>query len=253
MADHTVPLPDLPMEALQGIEQAEKDAQERYKRHRWPHFPAHPDFSFHAASIFRSMESVIGYLRVLAEELMDAHLTEYLEHAPADIFGNTTLLTMVRGRAASIVGDTWTGYKVTLHFEPSSRHRQFKTAVALGTLTEHPELEPSRYPEVEEWAQFMNDMQNDPDSRMSQLNALYESTIRDVLGRKTAYYLGEAISRIAGLHEKIQEQSPSEAQPAASSGPEPRVLTVEKDSPKARRKPGPRRDRQKAQKSVENR
>jgi hypothetical protein len=170
---------------------------------RWPHFPAHPKFSFLEESIFRSIEQVLGYLRVLAEELLDAHLKEYLEFAPADLLTNSDLLTLVAERVRSMVNQYWEGYGHALTQEPSSRRAQFTRATVLGTMNEHPGLAPHRYPAQEQWAEFIGRME-EPGSKMMELNARYGATIRDVLARKTMEYRETAISRFPKLSEQLK-------------------------------------------------
>src|ERR1019366_3773610 len=79
-----VALPSLPREALKRIENAEREAKARYDEDKIPYFPLHPEFSFIEESIFRSIQRILEYLQILAQDPLDAHLKEYLEHPPAE-------------------------------------------------------------------------------------------------------------------------------------------------------------------------
>src|ERR1700683_1684290 len=66
------PLPTLSRDALHRIAQAEKQTRELYDVDKWPHFPRNPDFSFLETSLRRAMYSILAYLTILAEEVLDA-------------------------------------------------------------------------------------------------------------------------------------------------------------------------------------
>jgi hypothetical protein len=145
-ASRQLPLPGLPREALHRIAQAEMDARERFYRDTVPYFPMHPDFSFLEESVIRSIARILEYVRIFAEEVLDAHLKEYLELAPSDVLTNEALLQVV-GNVWTLTDQLWKGYGCTLRFEPASRRAQYMMAMAAGTMDQHPELEPLRYPE----------------------------------------------------------------------------------------------------------
>ena len=90
-------LPALSRDALQHIEQAEKDARKRYNDDKMPHFPTHPEFSFFETDILYSRSRILDHIRIFAERVVDAHLVEYLDIAPAELLTNATLLESVDG------------------------------------------------------------------------------------------------------------------------------------------------------------
>src|SRR5579862_3066218 len=128
------PLPPLSREALQRIEQAERAAREHYDRDKWPHFPTNPKFSFLEMSIRRALASIIEYLRMFAEEILDAHLNEYLAIAPWEVLSNSTLARSVVDRVFDLTSELWRGYQATLFLEPSRRKAQFSIALLEGKL-----------------------------------------------------------------------------------------------------------------------
>ena len=188
-------LPALPREALDRIAQAEKDARKRYERDKMPYFPTHPDFSFLEDHLFRATEQILEYIRIFAEEVLAAHLKEYLEYAPSDLLTNTVLLQSVVENVRSLTNELWVGYGIAVQQEPTSRQARFRMAMVLGTMDQHPELEPWRYPEGEQWADFLLRMAR-PDSEMARLNARYTATIRRAITDEIGRYQTEAASKL---------------------------------------------------------
>lgn len=147
------PLPALSREALQRVAEAEKAARAQYDNDKWPYFPRHPEFSFHETSLRITIGWVIEYMRLFAEAILDAHLSEYLAIAPIEILTNPTLVTSISNRVSDLTAELWNGYISTLFIEPSSRRARYAMALQQGTIDAHPELEPSRYPDADAWAE----------------------------------------------------------------------------------------------------
>ena len=237
------PLPGLPREALHRIAQAEKDARERYDRDKVPYFPMHPDFSFLEDSIFRSVARILEYVRIFAEEVLDGHLKEYLEVAPSDLLTNEALLQSVAGNVWTQTDELWKGYGYTLQFEPTSRRARYMTAMAAGTIDRHPELEPWRYPEGQQWADFISRMA-EPESEMARLNTRYTATIRKVIGDRIRRFQHEAASRLkmrAGPETQCEKDragesvtNPSKPELAGDTAP----MATEKESAQSSRAGG---------------
>jgi len=189
------PMPALPREALDRIGQAEKDAAERYDRDRKPYLPTDPAFSFLAAAVFRSMARIVEYGRVFAEEVLDANLKEYLEFSPADLVTNGDLWLQVADRVRELANELWTGYIERLRLEPTLRRVRHRLAMLDGTLDQHPEWEPGRYPEAEPWKGFMEQLSK-PDSEMALLDARHRDTIDRAIWDRIRWYQVEASSRL---------------------------------------------------------
>jgi hypothetical protein len=192
-------LPGLSREALHRIAEAEKRAMERYDEDKVPYFPLHPDFSFLEGDIFRCLARVIEFLRIYADDVLDAHLREYLENAPSDLLLNETLLRSIAENVGHLTDTLWTGYGCTLRMEPASRRARLMIAKATGTMGQHPELEPWKYPDVEGWAEFIRRMA-EPDSPLARLNARYEATIKHAIVERIRHYQHEAAAKL-GLSE----------------------------------------------------
>jgi hypothetical protein len=208
-------LPPIPLDAIERIEQAEKTARERYDRHTMPYFPTNPDFSFFEQDIFRSKMRIIEYVRIFAEEILDAHLREYLQIAPLDLLTNGTLLESVARNVLTLTDELWTGYHCILFTEPSGRRARYIMAMAEKTMDQHPELEPWRYPEGENWANLWQKM-TQPDSEMARLNRRYEATIMKALTDRIRAHQDEAAS---GLGVTVQPPVQPGSNPAGESIP----------------------------------
>ena len=170
-------LPLLSREALHRIEQAEKDAKERYDLDKLPYFPTNPDFSFFESDVVRARERILQYLAIYAHSVLEAHLKEYLEVEPlAVLLTNRTLITSVTKRVWTLTDELWAGYGAVLFLEPSSRRARYSVALADGTLDRHPELEPWRYPDQEQWADSRLRF-TQPDSEMARLDKQRNSTV----------------------------------------------------------------------------
>ena len=225
------PLPGLSREALHRIAQAEKDARERYDRDTVPYFPMHPDFSFLEESVIRSIARILEYVRIFAEEVLDANLREYLEIAPSDLRTNEALLQSVARNAWTLTDQLWKGYGCTLRLEPTSRRAQYMMAMAAGTMDQHPELEPLRYPEGQQWADF-NIRMAEPGSEMARLNARYAATIMKTIGDRIRRYQAEAASRLGMITEPQAQREKNQADKADKRVPNPAEQNISEPEPR---------------------
>jgi hypothetical protein len=188
------PQPPLSPEALDRIDQAERAAQERYDRHKLPHFPTSPAFSFLAEDVFRAMARIVEYVRIYSAEVLDAHLKEYLEAFPAELATDKAIWVQLAARIWGLTDKLWAGYREVLRFEPL-RRRTHSGAMGVGILDEHPEWEPGRFPDGESWAGFMRQSRR-PDSEMARLDARYHATIQRSILDRVKHYEGQANSRL---------------------------------------------------------
>ncbi len=188
--------PSIPREALQRIERAEKAAKERYDKDKRPYFPTNQEFSFLEDSIFRSISRILSYLQIFANEVLDASFKEYLEYAPASLLTNEALLQSVVENTMRQTETLWFGYTYTLMGEPTRRRARLDLTIADGTIDSFPELEPSRYPPKEVWADFTKRM-SEPDSEMARWNVRYEASMRQAIENQTRRYLSLATAKLS--------------------------------------------------------
>jgi len=185
-------LPALPRGAFQRIETAAREARERYERDKAPCFPLSEDFSFLEQDIFRAAGRILELLRLFTEQVLDAHLKEYLQSAPSEVAANQTLLEWVSGNVRTLAGDLWQGFGLALKYAPVL----------------------SQVPESEQWADFWRRMA-EPDSELAKLNERYENSIGDAIKNRIEHYRKEAASRIAG------EAQPAQGEPASVHAQQP--------------------------------
>jgi RNA polymerase sigma factor (sigma-70 family) len=200
-------LPNLPREALIRIEQSEKNAREIYDNDKVPYFPTNAEFSFLEDSIFRAIERILEYIRIFAEEVLDGHLREYLDCAPAQLHTNEGLLQSVARNVWRLTDELWIGYGNVLQFEPTRRRASRGMAIAEGTIHLHPELEPWKCPPSEQWADFINRIEK-PDSAMARLNSQYEATVKATIRDRIRSYQRQAASKLQSKAEMSQPASP---------------------------------------------
>jgi hypothetical protein len=210
------PLPSLPREALQRIEQAERLAKERYDEDKRPYFPMHLEFSFLEHSIFRSISRILSYLQIFANEVLDANFKEYLEYAPVALLTNGALLKSVAENMVRQTEILWGGYGQFLMQEPTRRMARSTLKIVDGTIGEYPELEPCRYPSAEVWAEFVKRM-SEPDSEMARMDAQYKSTIKQAIDDRLRHYQALATARLP-----VAKQ-PADPQPVRTGTEEERV------------------------------
>jgi hypothetical protein len=223
-------LPALSREALQRIANAEREAREQYDRDKLPYFPKSPEFSFLEDSIFRSMEHILEYVRIFAEHVLDARLKEYYDAAPADLLTNKELLVSVARHFYWLTNELWGGYGLILQGEPTERRAKYRMAIATGTIDQHPELEPWRYPDKEGWAQFLR-KNSEENSEMAKLNARYDATMEKVLADRIRHYQRAAVSRLTA-------ESPVGQQPAETQSGEPGMRPAESNLAESTSAPG---------------
>jgi hypothetical protein len=174
---------------------AEKDAEERYYRDTAPWYPTSPDFSFLVVDILRARERVLQYLRLFAEEVIEAHLREYLEVNPSDLLTNPALFESVARTVAISADQLWTGYGAVLFLEPGSRQARHERAMTERTLDQHSEPEPWRYPNPEQWANTWRRL-TEPDSEMERLDEQQKTTVETAVADLTRQYREKAASRL---------------------------------------------------------
>ncbi len=207
-------LPPLPREALHRIEQAEKDAKERYDRDKIPYFPKSPDFSFFEGDILLARERILQYIRLFAEEILDAHLREYLEVEPLALLTSLELLKSVGDNVWALTEPLWVGYASDLFLEPQRRRTLFEMALLEGSTSQ---LDPSRYPDSEHWANSWQRL-TEPDSMWSRLSARFTTTIEWVVADLIRQYQEKAASKL-GLKLDELDHRDFKREEAACSGP----------------------------------
>lgn len=200
-------LPPLSREALQRIEQAEEEAKERYDRDKWPYFPTNPEFFFLAESVFRAMDWIQQYLRVYAEEVLDAHLREYLAVSPFDLLTNAALARTAGHTIFNLTNTLWYGYKATLRVTPFAGQVRYMKAVMEGTLDEHPDLTTHHYPDAKTWADEWNHME----PQMKRFDAQWFTTIQKVLQVGFKRFRTEAASKLGISLDMLQPAGSSES------------------------------------------
>jgi hypothetical protein len=188
-------LPRLSRQALHRIVQAEKDAEERYYRDTAPLYPTSPDFSFFEADILRALERVLQYLRLFAEEVLDAHLREYLEAKPSALLSNPALLESVERTVLVLADQLWSGCTAALFLEPGSRQARHERAMTERTLGPHSEPERGRYPNPEQWANTWRRL-TEPDSEMERLDTQRKATVKAACANLIPQYQHKAASRL---------------------------------------------------------
>ena len=146
---------------------------------------------------------------------MQLGIREYLELAPLDLLMNGTFLESLARNVFTLTDELWTGYKSVLFMEPNSRHARYVMAMAERTMDQHPELEPWRCPDAEQWAEQWQNMTK-PDSEMKRLGARYEATIKQTIDDRIRHYQAEAASRLQ-IKPKSAQMQVVPAQPPDSS------------------------------------
>ena len=163
--------------------------------------------------------------------MLDANLREYLETAPSDLRTNEALLQSVARNAWTLTDQLWKGYGCTLRLEPTSRRAQYMMAMAAGTMDQHPELEPLRYPEGQQWADF-NIRMAEPGSEMARLNARYAATIMKTIGDRIRRYQAEAASRLGMITEPQAQREKNQADKADKRVPNPAEQNISEPEPR---------------------
>ena len=192
MAD-VLTLPSLPREALKRIETAEREARKRYDQDKWPYFPINPEFSFLEESIINAKTRILEYVRLFAEDVLDAHLKEYLAYAPRDLLTNQMLLGSLCDRAHSLAVELWDGYNRILFGEPVSRETRFFSALA----ERKPLQSRLGVPDAQMWADLWYKW-SEEDSAMSRLTKRFDLTLGRALPEKVRTYRAEA-ARLLGV------------------------------------------------------
>lgn len=190
------PLPVLSRDARLRITQAEKDGKERYERDTEPDFPTNPGFSFLAADLYRSKSRILERVRIYAEEILDAHLQEYLERCPAELATNMGLRVQLADAILKLTNELWCGYRAAVWIEPMARRARYAGARAGGIQREQPELETWRYPEGQAWADFWRQARR-PGSPMALLDTRYDATIQQTILDRVNHFENEAKARLA--------------------------------------------------------
>jgi hypothetical protein len=223
-------LPPLPREALYRIEQAEKDAKDRYERDKMPYFPTSPDFSFFERDILLARERILQYVRLFAEAILGAHIREYLEVEPLALLTNLELLKSVGNYVWTMTEALWVGYSTVLFAEPRRRHILFEIALVEGSTSQ---LDPSRYPDSEQWAESWQRL-TESDSMWSRLSARFTTTIERVVADLIKQYQEKVASKLGVRLDEIdrrdfnQEEAPSSA-PAEETAVKSQSIELDSD------------------------
>lgn len=229
------PLPALSREALERIEQAEKEAKARYEEARDRYFPTNADFVFEEGFVRRAMEWIIAYLRVYAEDILDANLREFLAVAPSDLLTNRTLLKSIWQKILDLAEPRWMGYKTTVWLEPTSRRSRYMMALASGTTAQHPELV-APYPDGEVWAEICRKMKPD----LERLNKTFYATLGNAVSDGIKRYQAAAASTF-GIPLEGLKWIPLFRAEEAPSGPKEPATSAKETPPAPQAAPIPKR------------
>ena len=95
---------------------AEKSAWARYEHDKLAYFPGEPTFSLVEEDIVRAAGRLAELIRLFAEEMLDAHLKEYLRYAPSELV-NHTVLQSLTGKVDGQALNHWEDFELALQTE----------------------------------------------------------------------------------------------------------------------------------------